>query len=220
MEYRIYSPRDLVGETANLRQELARAMEVLALPIPDTFLGRSHGGANPLRWYQYERADGCLADAILRPPSPESNGASLADLLQGLVHIAIEQAKGKARAAFYLANSERTALHHITGMTPEYARCVDGFAISPLSLACGLAAATRHAVITPDVLHEPSWNRWRWLAKEFDYRACWSFPIETPHGKTLGTFATYYKEPTEAKPRDFELASVLTRVAAKVISKY
>ena len=40
MENRIYSPRDLVSETANLRQELARAMEVLALPIPDTFLAR------------------------------------------------------------------------------------------------------------------------------------------------------------------------------------
>ena len=104
-------------------------------------------------------------------------------------------------------------------MTKEYARCVDGFAISTRSLACGLAAATRRAVITPDVMHEPRWSRWRWLAKDFDYRACWSFPIETLHGKLVGTFAMYYREPTEAKRRDLELVSELMRAAAKIMSQ-
>jgi two-component system CheB/CheR fusion protein len=92
--------------------------------------------------------------------------------------------------------------------------------ISPQSLACGLAAATRHAVITPDVLAEPRWKQWRWLAKEFDYRACWSFPVETLGGKIVGTFAMYHKEPTEATRCDLELASKLTRTAAAIISKH
>jgi two-component system CheB/CheR fusion protein len=104
-------------------------------------------------------------------------------------------------------------------MTKEYARCVDGFAISPRSLACGLAAATRRAVITPDVMQEPLWNRWQWLAKDFDYRACWSFPIETPNGKLVGTFAMYHREPAEAGQRDLELVSELTHTAAKIMSQ-
>ena len=159
-----------------------------------------------------------LADAAARLLSPASNGSSLAGSLQKLVQTATEQAEGNARAAFYLANSQRTVLHHITGMTQEYARCVDGFAISSLSLACGLAAATRHAVSTPDVIQEPGWARLRWLAEEFDYRACWSFPIEAPNARILGTFAAYYKEPTEAKQRDLELMSAPTRTAAKNMS--
>ena len=62
-------------------------------------------------------------------------------------------------------------------------------------------------------------QRWRWLAKEFDYRACWSFPVETRQGKLVGTFAMYYRQPTEPKQRDLELVSVLTRAAAKIISE-
>jgi two-component system CheB/CheR fusion protein len=83
-----------------------------------------------------------------------------------------------------------------------------------------LAAATRHAVIAPDVIEDPSWDRWRWLANRFGYRAFWSFPVETANGKILGTFAMYYREPTQAEPRDLDLALLLSRTAAKIISKH
>jgi GAF domain-containing protein len=73
---------------------------------------------------------------------------------------------------------------------------------------------------TPDVVADPRWKQWLWLAKEFDYRGCWSFPVETPDGKIVGTFAMYYEEPTEPKQSDLELASVLTRTAATIISKH
>jgi two-component system CheB/CheR fusion protein len=42
------------------------------------------------------------------------------------------------RAAIYLARGR--GLHHLVGLPAEYAREVDGFAIGPESLACGLAA--------------------------------------------------------------------------------
>ena len=56
---------------------------------------------------------------------------SIADALQVLVRGVIEQTGGKARAAFYLADISGRTLHHITGMSEAYARCVDGFAIGP-----------------------------------------------------------------------------------------
>jgi GAF domain-containing protein len=151
---------------------------------------------------------------------PRTKGSSLAELLDVLVHTAIKQAGGKARAAFYLADDKGSALHHITGMTQAYARHVDGFLISPHSLVCGLAAATRQAVITSDVIADPRWKPWLWLAKEFDYRACWSFPVETLSGKMVGTFAMYYREPTEAQPSDLEFATALTRTAATIIARH
>lgn len=155
-------------------------------------------------------------------PRLEADGdrSSLADLLDVLVATVIEQTEGKARAAFYLADGNRTELRHIIGMPPAYARYVDGFAISPQSLACGLAAATGHPVITPDVTEEPRWRQWLWLAEQFDYRACWSFPVSTSSGKIMGTFAMYYQEPREATPRDLDLAAVLTRTAATIISRH
>jgi len=111
-------------------------------------------------------------------------------------------------------------LHHVIGMPPAYARCVDGFTISEQSLACGLAVAKRQSIITPDVSDEPRWKPWLWLAEEFRYHACWSFPVEAFSGKVLGSFAMYYPEPRDATPRDLDLAAVLARTAATVISRH
>src|SRR5262249_48553813 len=127
-------------------------------------------------------------------------------------------AGGKARAAFYLSDTSEQTLHHVIGMSSEYARCVDGFAIGKQSLACGLAVAERRPIITPDVTEEPRWREWVWLARQFGYRACWSFPVETA-GKALGSFAMYYAEPHEATKSDVDFAAVLTRAAATIISR-
>jgi two-component system CheB/CheR fusion protein len=83
-----------------------------------------------------------------------------------------------------------------------------------------LAVAQRRPIITADVSGEPRWKEWLWLAKKFDYRAYWSFPIATSSGKVLGSFAMYYAKPREATPRDIDLASVLTRTAAMIISRH
>jgi len=120
----------------------------------------------------------------------------ISDLLDVLIRTAIATSGGDARAAFYIANGG--TLHHITGMSEAYAKYVDGFVIGPQSLACGLAAATGKPIITRDVAEEPLWEPWLWLAKQFDYRACWSFPVESPAGQIVGTFAMYYKEPRDA----------------------
>jgi hypothetical protein len=64
-------------------------------------------------------------------------------------------------------------------MPQAYAQHVNGFRIGPQSLACGLAAGTGQPIITRDVIEEPLWKPWLWLAEEFEYRACWSFPVES-----------------------------------------
>jgi GAF domain-containing protein len=185
------------------------------------------------RFLKDRRARRFAADERLASPAREAglthaNGevfapvwnASLADRLGILVRTAIEYTHGNARAAFYLADGERKTLHHVTGMPEAYAKYVDGFAIGPESLACGLCVSMQRPVITPDVIAEPRWRSWLWLPKQFDYRACWSFPIETASGKVLGSFAMYYKEPTEATSHELDFAAALTRTAVTVISNH
>jgi hypothetical protein len=159
-------------------------------------------------------------DGYTRRSEAAENRSSLADMLDVLVGTAIEQTEGKARAAFYLADPSGAELRHIIEMPQAYARYVDGFAISPQSLACGLATATGQPVVTADVNEEPRWKQWLWLARQFDYRACWSFPISTSSGQILGSFAMYYQQPRQATPRDLDFAAVLTRTAATIISRH
>lgn len=76
------------------------------------------------------------------------------------------------------------------------------------------------ALITPNVEHEPCWQPWLWLAREYGYRACWSFPVRTFGGPILGTLAWYFKDPREPSLRMMELAATLTHAAAIIISRH
>ena len=147
------------------------------------------------------------------------DGASLATSLGVLVRTTVETLGEGTRAAFYLADDEGTSLYHVVGMPDDYAEAVNGFKIGPDSLACGLDTAIGKAVLTTDVMTDPLWEPWRWMAQRFDYRGCWSFPIHTPAGRFVGTLAVYSREPREATARELELASLLTQTASIILSR-
>ena len=148
------------------------------------------------------------------------NNAPLAVSLDVLARAAVGQMGSQARCAFYIANAEQTELSHVTGMSEEYALNTEGIPIGPDSLACGLAAWKRDPVITPDVTQDPLWRDWLWLAQQYGYRGCWSFPVETAGGKVVGTFTMYHEAPLEPTARDLELATRLTQSAAIIISRH
>jgi signal transduction histidine kinase/ActR/RegA family two-component response regulator len=88
------------------------------------------------------------------------------------------------------------------------------------SPGCGFAVSIGKPVITADVTEEPRWKEWLWVAEEYGFRACWSFPVETSAGKVVGSFAMYFKEPRDATSADRELAAVLTQSAAMITSQH
>jgi len=147
------------------------------------------------------------------------NGAPLEASLGILARAAVDQADGERRCAFYLTE-DGEALRHVVGMPEAYARRVDGFRVSPESLACGLAVSLGRPVITRDVLDEPRWQPWLKLARDYGYRGCWSFPVETTKGKLVGAFAWYFAEPREPMAEDLELAATLGKTAAIIISRH
>jgi PAS domain S-box-containing protein len=148
------------------------------------------------------------------------NGAPLVTSLGLLVRTATGLLGPDVRAAFYLANPEGTAMHHVVGMHPDYAAAVDGFEIGPDSLACGLAAHTGQPILTSDVTQEPLWASWLWLAEKFDFRGCWSIPIHTSARKYVGSLAIYWRQPCEATARDVEFVSQVSQAAAIIIARH
>jgi PAS domain S-box-containing protein len=148
------------------------------------------------------------------------NSLPLEISLGHLVHTLVGNAADRRRCAFYIADRGGRHLRHIVGMSESYARAVNGFVISPESLACGLAVATGKPVITPDVEKDERWRDWIWLARDHGFRCCWSFPIETATGRLVGSFALYFREPREMQPCDHELAAAMTQTAAIIISRH
>jgi PAS domain S-box-containing protein len=147
------------------------------------------------------------------------SGADLETSLGVLVRTATGLLGPDVRAAFYLANPEGTALHHVVGMCPDYAKAVDGFPIGPESLSCGLAVHIGQPVLTSDVIREPLWRPWLWLAEKFDFRGCWSIPIHTSARRYTGTFSIYWRQPREATARDLEIITLVSQAAGIIISR-
>lgn len=85
-------------------------------------------------------------------------GAPLADSLAVLVKTSIEHFGPTSRAAFWVADHDGKALHHVVGMDYGYAKKCDGFPIGPDSFACGLAVHEGEPILTADVRREPLWG--------------------------------------------------------------
>ncbi len=148
------------------------------------------------------------------------DGAPLERSLGVLIDWMVAQHGDGRRHAFYIADHGRAEMQHVVGMGQDYARAIAGITIGPGSLACGLAVARGEPVVTRDVLADPRWKEWTWLATEFGYRGCWSFPVETASGRLVGSFAQYHPEPREATPHDYEQMIALTQAAGIIISRH
>lgn len=145
-------------------------------------------------------------------------GEDLCQSLGILVRALIAETGDQRRCAFYMAKGE--GLTHLIGMAEGYAREVEGIAISTDSVACGLAVALGEPVITRDVLEEPRWAPMAWLARQYDFRGCWSFPVKTAEGESLGSLAMYFEHPHLPDAVDLELAAAFTHTAAIIIWRH
>ncbi|QGZ66157.1 ATP-binding protein [Paraburkholderia acidisoli] len=147
------------------------------------------------------------------------NNEPLTVSLDILTHAAAGQMQGQARCAFHIADAKQAGLRHVAGMLEHGTHALETVPIDAGSVDWGRAACMRQAVITPDVNTEPRWKDWLWLARQYDYRACWSFPVETVAGKVVGTFTIFRAQPGQPGARDRELAMRFTQAAAIIVSR-
>jgi CheY-like chemotaxis protein len=209
------------GEEAAISGLRCGADDYIAKPFsPRELVARVQAASDRFRADRALRQREALLAAQGKALEAALDDVPLASSLSLLVGAAVDRYGPSMRCAFYLANADGTALHHVVGMTPAYAKAVDGFAIGAQSLACGLAAHRGEPVLTADVMEDPDWKSWRSMAVQFGYRGCWSFPIRTSAGRYVGSFAVYSREPREATPADVDFASHVTRVAAIIISRH
>ncbi len=201
---------DLAGyeELKRVNEELRQARRAALNLMEDAILSQE---ALRINEHRIRRQNETLQAAI--------NGASLADSLNIMVRLVMEETE--ARTAFYLVNENHTCLHPVWGagnMPDGYLKQVDAFKIGEDSFACGLAVAAARPVITPDVRTEPLWKQWTAIAEQYKFRGCWSFPISARDHRVVGTFAIYFAGVREATPTELALAEMVTQTAGVIIS--
>src|SRR5712692_4336827 len=143
--------------------------------------------------------------------------APLEETLEKLVLVVETQFAGLLCSVLLLDEDGQHARHGAAPSLPEaYAKAIDGLCIGPKAGSCGTAMYRRKPVVVTDILQDPLWEAYRDVAEPHGFRACWSTPIVAHSGKTLGSFAMYYREPrgpSLAETRALELATHLAGIA-------
>jgi PAS domain S-box-containing protein len=149
-------------------------------------------------------------------------GAPPADVLDVLARTAETQSAGGVLASVLLLDRDGTRLRHgaAPSLPDDYNRAIDGLAIGPSVGSCGTAAYAGREVVVSDIASDPLWADFRGLALTHGLRACWSTPISSSCGETLGTFALYYREPKSPPEADRQVVELLSRTAAVVIERH
>jgi len=147
-----------------------------------------------------------------------AQGATLSDVLASLVTLIEAQSEGMICSVLQLSEDGKHIRHGAAPRLPEiYVQAVNGAPIGPKNGSCGTAMYRGQPVIVTDMLTDPLWEDYRELAKLSGLRACWSTPIFTGHGKVLGSFAMYYREPQAPTGSEARLTEVATHIAGIAI---
>jgi len=146
-----------------------------------------------------------------------ATGGEFFDTLHTLVSIIEEQWPGM-QGLVLLLDEERRHLHlgASVSLPKEYVESIEGLEIGPMVGSCGTASYLGERVIVEDIARDPRWEGLRDLALKYGLRACWSEPVRSPEGETVGTFAMYYRHPrspTAAELDTIQLGAHLAGVA-------
>jgi signal transduction histidine kinase len=149
-----------------------------------------------------------------------ATGAQLKEILASLAALVEAESTGLL-CAVMLLDSDGVHVRH--GAAPSlplgYVKAVEGAQIGPRAGSCGTAMYLRQRIIASDVMEDSRWEDYRELAMSYGLRACWSTPIVSEHGKVLGSFAMYYREPRTPTNDEVRLIDIATQLAAIAIER-
>jgi PAS domain S-box-containing protein len=146
-----------------------------------------------------------------------ARGASLSELLLGIVDLIEHQAEGMS-CSIAIFDPETNQLRHGAArrLAPEICSYLDAKRVGPDEGSCGAAAQRRERVIVTDIATHPAWTRHKDWFIERGLRGCCSTPILAPGGELLGTLAMYFEQargPTADECACVDAASYLAAIA-------
>jgi PAS domain S-box-containing protein len=149
-----------------------------------------------------------------------AKGDSLADILDSLCLLVEDQSSGVLASILLMEPNGKRLRHGAAPSLPKaYTDAIDGLVIGPSVGSCGTAAYRAEQVIVSDIATDPLWADFRDLALAHSLRACWSTPIFSAEGKVIGTFAMYYCEPRNPRPREQDTIKHITHLAGVAIQR-
>jgi PAS domain S-box-containing protein len=149
-------------------------------------------------------------------------GQSLPSIFDALCRVLDEAAEGCSSCVLLLDRAGATVQSVIApGLATGYVGALEGRTISTGAGPCGMAAIMKTQVIVSDVKADDRWGceGWTNLALAHGLGACWSTPIFSLGGDSLGTFAIYRRDSGSPTPFHQSLIQKLVHVASIAIER-
>jgi len=141
-------------------------------------------------------------------------------VLEEVTRVLEEQVDGMVCGVLLLSEDGKHLFYGAAPRLPQtYREATDGIEIGPRAGSFGTATSLREPVIVTDIASEPSWDEYRDPALRAGLHACWSTPILSAHGETLGTFAMYHRHSFTPSPMHVNLVELVTHVARIAIER-
>jgi PAS domain S-box-containing protein len=198
-----------------------RWFQIRALPLCDTE-GRI------TRWYtlQTDIDDRKRAEALLAGEKQllemVASGRPLPVVLDALCNLLDHTAEG-CSSSVLLFDRTRTKVQHVVapGLPSSYNESLEGLTVTSDAGPCGMAAILKTQVIVSDVTTDTRWDSQGWpaLALAHGLHSCWSSPILSFTGESLGTFAIYQREGGDPTLFHHALITQLTHIASIAIER-
>lgn len=116
----------------------------------------------------------------------------------------LEQLFPLMKASIMEIRGERLHTLAAPSLPVAYCDAIEGMEIGARAGSCGTAAWLGEPVLVSNVLADERWEDFVHLARQYQFRACWSCPIRDSQGEVVATFASYYLD--ERQPSELDLA--------------
>lgn len=147
-------------------------------------------------------------------------GAALPDILKVLVNNVEAQDPRMLCSILLVDKSGRRLITCAAPSLPEfYNSALDGMQIAPSAGPCGASAYSGKRTVTENIQTHANGAPCMELAGQAGLASCWSEPIISSCGKTLGVFAVYHRETRSPGVEEIKLLEQAAHLAGIVIER-
>jgi diguanylate cyclase (GGDEF)-like protein/PAS domain S-box-containing protein len=149
-----------------------------------------------------------------------AENSELSEILK-LIILYTEKFRPGFLVSIMLVSSNAKQLEFISApsLPDEYNQAVNGLEIGDGIGSCGTSAWSGKTVIVEDIRNHAFWKNYKELALRYGFLSCWSEPIFSSIGKTIGTFAIYGRTPCVPNESDLKLMREAGYLAAMAIER-
>ncbi len=100
----------------------------------------------------------------------------------------------------------------------EYKKLIDGVLVGENQGSCGTAAHFKSNIIVENISTSNVWKKYRDIAENFGFKACWSMPLLNKDKEVFATFGIYYKTIKKTHPAEMNSMERVKNILTTILN--